>query len=147
MADKDLRSDLVTIALQWQARFGVAPHITNAISEYDAAILVGHTPESYSRDCEGRTAVTKGTDFTFGGLRYQVKGSRPSGRPGSDVTKLGKAANYDWDRLIWLLYDTQYKLIEAWEWGAREYEEAFHNQAHIRPPHMRRGRRMFPTAV
>jgi len=40
-AVSELRSKLVTIALQWQERFGVAPAITSAISELDAAVLAG----------------------------------------------------------------------------------------------------------
>jgi hypothetical protein len=34
-----------------------------------------------------RTAVSKGHDFTYNGLRYQVKANRPSGKPGSPVTR------------------------------------------------------------
>ena len=36
-----LRNKLVNIALDWQENFGVAPSITSAISEYDAAMLIG----------------------------------------------------------------------------------------------------------
>jgi hypothetical protein len=144
--DAALRARLVDIALEWERRFGVAPQITSAISEYDAARLVGHTDESFSADCIGRTAVSKGCDFTREGLRYQVKANRPSGKPGSPVTKVAKASNYDWDRLLWLLYDRSYVLQEAWEWDAASYRAAFHDQAHVRPPDMRRGRRIFPVA-
>ncbi|HBB98233.1 MAG TPA: hypothetical protein DC054_22845 [Blastocatellia bacterium] len=146
VSQNQLRVRLVSIALEWERAFGVAPQITSAISEYDAARLLGHTDESFSKDCVGRTAVSKGTDFTCGGLRYQVKGNRPSGKPGSPVTKVGKARNYDWDKLLWLLYDSNYVLQEAWEWDAAAYREAFHDQAHVRPPDMRRGRRIFPPA-
>ena len=34
-----LRENLVETALQWQKNFGVAPSITSAISEYDAAMF------------------------------------------------------------------------------------------------------------
>ena len=36
-----LRDKLIQVALEWQAKFGVAPQITTAVSEYDAAMLVG----------------------------------------------------------------------------------------------------------
>ena len=36
-----LRNKLVDIALDWQENFGVAPSITSALSEYDAAMLIG----------------------------------------------------------------------------------------------------------
>lgn len=39
--EKTLREKLTGIALQWQANYGVAPSITSAIPEYDAAKLVG----------------------------------------------------------------------------------------------------------
>ena len=74
-----LRDRLVAVTLEWESVFGVAPSITSAVSEYDAACLVGHTDESYGKVCAGRTAVTRGCDFTFNGLRYQVKANRPSG--------------------------------------------------------------------
>ncbi len=36
-----LRDQLVNIALKWQNKYGVAPAITSAIPEYDAAMAVG----------------------------------------------------------------------------------------------------------
>jgi len=146
MEDQSLRSRLVAVALEWQHHFGVAPQITSAISEYDAARLLGHTDVTFSEDCVGRTAVSRGADFTWGDLRYQVKANRPSGRPGSPVTKVAKASNYDWDKLVWLLYDRGYVLQEAWEWESIAYRDAFDSQAHIRPHDMRRGRQIFPPA-
>jgi hypothetical protein len=68
----ELRNALIDLVLEWERRYGVAPCITGAISEFDAARLVGHTPESLALDCVGRTAVTRGTDFCHNGLRYQV---------------------------------------------------------------------------
>lgn len=112
-SEDQIRGRLVATALEWESRFGVAPQITSAIAEYDAAQLVGHSDESYAADCVGRTAVTRGADFSCRGIRYQVKANRPSGKPGSPVTKVGKASNYEWDRLIWLLYDRFYVLQEG----------------------------------
>ena len=43
-----LRNKLVDIALDWQENFGVAPSITSAISEYDAAMLIGMPESEYS---------------------------------------------------------------------------------------------------
>lgn len=146
MTPNDLspRARLVTIALEWERAFGVAPQITSAVSEYDAARLVGHSEESFGHDCIGRTAVSRGSDFSYNGLRYQVKANRPSGKPGSVVTKVGKANNYEWDRLIWVLYDSGYVLLEAWEWDVDSYRASFDAQPHVRPPDMRRGRRRYP---
>lgn len=137
----DLRADLVRVALEWERRYGVAPSITSVISEYDAARLVGHSPESFGLDGVGRTAVTRGLDFCHNDLRYQVKANRPSGKRGSKVTLVAKARNYDWDRLIWLLYDREFELQEAWEWTMDDYRAAFEDIGRLSPADMRRGRR------
>jgi hypothetical protein len=137
--DTALRESLVTISLQWERRYGVAPAITSALSEYDAARLVGHTDDSFSADCVGRTAVTRGSDFVHEGHRYQVKACRPSGKPGSKVTMVPKASNYDWDRLVWVLYDQYYRLLEAWQWEVDDYRAAFDGLTRLSPAMMRRG--------
>jgi hypothetical protein len=146
-SSEHLRARLVSVALEWERTFGVAPQITSAISEYDAARLVGHSDQTFAADCVGRTAVTKGADFTHGGVKYQVKANRPSGKPGSPVTKVGQPSNYDWDRLLWLLYDRFYVLQEAWEWDVEAYRAAFGSRSRVAPADMRLGRRLFPPAA
>ena len=140
-----LRSRLVEVALQWQERFGVAPAVTSALSELDAALLVGMSEDEYCSDCLHRTAVTPGCDFVHQGCRYQVKANRPSGRPGSFVTLVGKANNRDWDKLIWILYDRSYAVQEAWEWEVKDYGHHFDNIKRLSPAHMRQGRRLLPV--
>lgn len=142
--DRSVRDALVTIALEWERRFGVAPSITSALSEYDAAILVGHSDDSFSTDCVGRTAVTRGTDFTYNGIRYQVKANRPSGKPGSFVTLVARCSNFEWDRLLWLLYDRHYVLQEVWEWEVASYRAAFEMKTRLSPADMRRGTQRYP---
>lgn len=142
----DLRAVLVEVALKWQERFGVAPAITSALSELDAALLVGMTEDDYCADCVSRTAVTRGCDFTHAGYRYQVKANRPSGRPGSFVTLVGKANNYNWDKLVWILYDRIYTIQEAWEWGVDDYRRCFDTVGRLSPAHMRQGKSLFPRA-
>ena len=58
-----LRNNLVDVALQWQEKYGVAPSITSAVSEYDAAMLVGMKENEYSEYMKDKTAVSKGADF------------------------------------------------------------------------------------
>lgn len=137
-----LRDRLVAVALEWESTFGVAPSITSTLSEYDAACLIGHTNESYGKACIGRTAVTRGCDFICNGLRYQVKANRPSGKPGSFVTLVSKASNYEWDRLIWILYDRYFVIQEAWQWEVSQYREAFHVRNRLAPVDMRKGKRL-----
>lgn len=138
----ELRTKLVDTCLQWQDKYGVAPSITSALSEYDAAILVGCSDEEYSDYMRGGTAVRRGHDFVFGGLRYQVKANRPSGRPGSFVTWVPKPSNYEWDCLLWLLYDRQYQVVEAWKWSVVEYRQRFEEIKRLSPTHMRNGERL-----
>lgn len=144
--NKDLRGILVDIALQWQARFGVAPQITTVVSEYDAAMLVGMSESQYSKYMQDKTAVNKGYDFVFNHTRYQVKANRPSGKPGSFVTKVPKASNYEWDKLIWILYDKYYLMQEAWEWSMKEYKLAFDNVERLSPDHYRKGKCLYPIS-
>jgi hypothetical protein len=132
----------VSVALEWERHYGVAPAITSALSEYDAARLVGMSNEEYVADRVGRTAVAKGYDFLYRGLRYQVKANRPSGRPGSFVTLVSAAKNYDWDRLIWLLYDREYRLVEAWMWEVEDYRGRLGLLKRLGPREMRLGQRL-----
>ena len=140
---EQLRNKLVEIALRWQERYGVAPSITSTISEYDAAMLVGMSENDYSAYMKDKTAVNKGSDFVFNNTRYQVKANRPSGKKGSFVTMVPKAANYEWDRLIWILYDKNYVIQEAWEWGVEEYKDAFDAIKRLSPDHYRKGRCLY----
>lgn len=147
MARERLGDRLVGVALDREQRFGVAPQITSSIAEYDAARLVGHTDDSYSTDRAGRTAVTRGSDFTHLGIRYQVKANRPSGKPGARVTLVAKARSFDWDRLIWLFYDRTYQLQEAWEWRCADNRTATAPLRLVSPPDVRRGRNFVATSA
>jgi|SRR5712692_3988246 len=133
---KNLRQQLVDAALAWEQAFCNAPAITSALSELDAALLIGMTHEQYCAAVQGTTAVSKGADFAFDGVRYQVKANRPSGKPGSFVTKVPKASNYE---LIWILYNRRYEIQEAWLWEVRAYKEAFDALARLSPDHYRKG--------
>ena len=142
-----LRDQLADIALKWQASFGVAPSITSSISEYDAAMLVGMSEKEYSDYMRDKTAVAKGTDFVYRNIRYQVKANRPSGKKGSKVTMVPKASNYEWDRLIWILYDKNYVMQEAWEWHVEDYKMAFENKKRLSPEDYRKGHCLYYRSV
>ena len=139
-----LRDKLVEVALEWQSKFGVSPSITSTVSEYDAAMLVGMSEPEYSEYMKDKTAVCKGADFVFNNIRYQIKANRPSGKPGSFVTLVSKASNYLWDKLIWILYDKNYVMQEAWEWDVEDYISSFDNKKRLSPDDYRKGRRLFP---
>jgi hypothetical protein len=137
-----LRKKLVAMSLDWQETFGIAPAVTTAISEYDAAMLVGCSFEEYVQSVRNNSAVTKGYDFIYSGLRYQVKACRPSGKKGSKITKVPQARNYEWDKLVWVMYDEKYEVQEAWLWDVAAYQEAFDGMNRISPEHMRAGSRL-----
>ena len=139
-----LRDKLVEVALEWQSKFGVSPSITSSVSEYDAAMLVGMSEQEYSEYMKDKTAVRKGADFVFNNIRYQIKANRPSGKPGSFVTLVSKASNYLWDKLIWILYDKNYVMQEAWEWDVEDYKSSFDKKNRLSPDDYRKGRRLFP---
>src|SRR5436853_7886465 len=102
LAQVSLRQRLVTLALEWERAFGVGPPITSAISELDAALLVGYTEGTSAQTCitAGRTAISQGCHSVLSDIGYQVKTSRPSGTPRSVVTLVAKARLDDWDRLM-----------------------------------------------
>jgi hypothetical protein len=126
---ENLRKQLVTVSLEWQDYFGVAPSITGAISELDAAKIAGMKEDEYCAGGVGRTAVTKDFDFKHNGLRYQVTANRPSGKKGSPVTRVSqkteKKRTFGWDLLIWILYDRAYNMQESWEFTADQYRKEF----------------------
>jgi hypothetical protein len=138
----DLRNQLVQVALAWEQAFGNAPHITTVLSEYDAARLIGCSTESYSYAMRGMTAVQKGYDFKFNGDRYQVKGTRASGKPGSFITNVPKVNNYEWDLLVWICYDPLYQIQEAWLWDVSTYRDAFDAIGRLSPKHLRQGKQL-----
>jgi len=140
-----IRSRLVQTTLEWEKRYGVAPAVTSAISERDAARLVGMTDAQYSAAMRGVTAVRRGVDFDFHGERYQVKGNRPSGKRGSPVTLVSKPKNYDWDYLVWILYDRQFRIQEAWKWPVTKFKKELGHRTRLSPELLRKGTRIFPT--
>jgi hypothetical protein len=137
-----LRAQLARSSLEWERRFAVLPSITGAVAEFDAARLKGTSLEIGRGRTASATAVKKGWDFEKEGVRYQVKGNRPSGKPGSRVTLVSKAKNYDWDMLIWILYDRSYNIQEAREWSRESYRRRLGGKRRLSPTDMRLGRRI-----
>ena len=144
LEDDQLRDLLAVVALEWEKRFSVAPRITADIAEYDAAKLVGTSLRIGKGRRAGDTAVTRGVDFWKDKIAYQVKSNRPSGKPESRVTLVNKATNYNWNRLVWILYDQNYRIQEAWEFVQDEYRRLFESRKRLSPADMRRGMRIFP---
>lgn len=145
-----LREQLVDATLAWERAIGIAPAITASLAEYDAAALVGFPRADYAAAMHAMTDPPKGHDFVFNGARYLVMGNRPSVKRGGLVTWVPKAASADWDVLVWILYDSQYDVQEAWQWEAAAYAKAFATLKRLSPAQLRRGKRLVaarPAAV
>lgn len=105
-------------------------------------MLLGLTEAEYSHAMLGSTSVQRGFDFKFNDIRYQVKGTRPSGKPGSKITRVPKARDLDWDQLIWVCYSPDFEILEAWLWTVQDYAVAFSRVERLSPEHMRQGKRL-----
>ena len=106
------REILVGLARNWQDPIGVTPGVSLAVARYDAAVLSG-LPEPA---CRG---VSSGADFVHQDLRYQVIASREP-----ELARVPRVPRDGWDRLVWLVYDRDYALLEAWSWDAESYRRA-----------------------
>jgi TonB family protein len=87
-----LREAALEAARQWE--------FTPAKYKGKAVKVVGTITFYFPPQKEASKAVSKGYDFLHDGLHYQVKANRPSGKPGSPVTLVAKAKNYEWDCLV-----------------------------------------------
>lgn len=139
---EDLRARLIEASLEWERAFANAPSITSAVSELDAALLLGCSLAEYSAAVKGSTAVQRGFDFRLHGVRYQVKACRPSGKRGSVVTRVPKPSNYEWDELVWILYNPAYEIQEAWQWSVAQFRDQLDAFNRISPAQMRAGRKL-----
>jgi len=144
LTDDQLRDLLVQVSLEWEKRFAVAPSITSSVAEYDAAKLAGTSLRIGKGRKESDTAVMKGVDFRNNNVDYQVKANRPSGKPGSPVTLVGKAKSFNWDKLVWVLYNREYRIEEAWEFTRNEYKKLFESEKRLSPDDMRKGTKLYP---
>ena len=54
-----------------------------------------------------------------------------------------KAQNYEWDKLIWILYNTEYEIQEAWEWDVEKYKKEFDAKKRLSPDDYRQGKKLF----
>ena len=72
-----------------------------------------------------------------------MKANRSSGKKGSFVTMVPKASNYEWDKLIWIPYDSKYVIQEAWEWSVQDYKIAFDRVRRLSPKDYRKGKCLY----
>ena len=53
-----------------------------------------------------------------------------------------RARNFDWDYLIWVLYNSKYEIEEAWLWDVASYQSELDLSKKVRPGDMRQGSRI-----
>ena len=128
---EELREELINIALTCQKNIGNAPSITGFIAELDAAKVVGVSYEDYCKEMHDTSAVKRGYDFTFKNKCYQVKACRPSGRDGSEITRIPSVKNYEWDILVWIKYDEYFNINEIWQIEIDEFLRHFDGRRNI----------------
>jgi len=146
-----IRDQLVQIVLKWENMFGFFPGqagITAAVSEYDAAMMLGLNEAEYITSITGRGPVGRGHDFVFENKRIQVKANRPSGRPGDAVWNAGPKVKTDgWDILIYILYDKDYVRQEAYGFDCDTYERLFSDKKLLRLDDMRKGKNLLNISL
>ena len=138
----ELRQKLIETTLAWEKAFCNAPSIVSALSEFDAAMLIGCSIEEYAASMQGATVVRKGYDFKYKSNRYQVKGRRASGKPGSAVWRVPKPKNYEWDYLIFVHYTPEFEIQEAYLWDVETYKAEFDSVSLVTPKLLRAGQRL-----
>mgnify|MGYP003976759481 CR=1 FL=1 len=108
-----LRDQLVNSTLEWREKYGNAPTITQSISEYDAARLIGMSEEEYSeRTIDSRRRF----NFIYKKKRYQVHGTRQFSQLPESVAIEKKTIKYGCNYFIRVLYNKSYEIQEAWLW-------------------------------
>lgn len=92
---------------------------------------LSHTDETYDETLsEGLSRMLRKYPQKIEGLRKALKRLSPRQK---------EKANYEWDRLIWILYDKNYIMQEAWEWHVEDYKMAFENKKRLSPEDYRKG--------
>jgi len=147
-----LRNELVNVVLRWEGQYGCFPGqagVTAAVSEHDAAILLGCSESEYAQCLKERTAVSRGYDFEYPkGRRIQVKANRPSGKQGSKAWNAGpKVDSTGWDLLVYILYDQNYERLEAWKYTPELYERLFADKSKLTLDDMRKGELFLPKPM
>ena len=108
-----LRDQLVNSTLEWREKYGNAPTITQSISEYDAARLIGMSEEEYSeRTIDSRRRF----NFIYKKRRYQVHGTRQFSQLPESVAIEKKTIKHGCNYFIRVLYNKSYEIQEAWLW-------------------------------
>jgi hypothetical protein len=132
-----LRDRLCGVASKWQEKYRVSPSIMSAISEYDAARIIGMSEEEYAGRERG---ITSGFNFIYNDRRYRVLGRRErrSERPESIVIR-ERPRHYKWDYFIWILYNESYVIREVRLWEVASYEEYFEQKDRMSLRDMRLG--------
>ncbi|MBF0164677.1 MAG: hypothetical protein HQM01_09305 [Magnetococcales bacterium] len=115
------RDSLVTLALEWEERYGLLPLQSSVIAARDAALLVGMSDERYSLHMQDRVVpAPSDLDFIYNKQRYIVRCARRG--PGSEKVYVSKAHQGGWNYLVFILYDAKFSILGAWQMPSDQYQ-------------------------
>lgn len=138
-----LYNDLINISLKWEKEYGIVPKILPEILKYDAVIYIDYDLDAYAKQIKTRKTNPSGYDILFKGKKYLVKGGRRIGENISTISPMDKPKNKNWDYLIWILYDQEFKVLEVWQWENKVFYKKFQNKTRITADKMRTGKYLY----
>lgn len=115
------RDNLVSLALEWEERYGLLPLQASVIAARDAALLVGMSDERYSLHMQDRVVpAPSDVDFIYNKQRYIVRCARRG--PGAEKVYVSKAHQGGWNFLVFILYDARFSILGAWQMPSDQYQ-------------------------
>ncbi|MBF0417814.1 MAG: hypothetical protein HQL86_06160 [Magnetococcales bacterium] len=108
------RDNLISLAMEWEDRYGLLPIQSSVIAARDAALLVGMSDERYSLHMQDRVVpAPNDVDFIYNKQRYIVRCARIA--PGTEKVYVSKAHQGSWNYLVFILYDAKFSILGAWQ--------------------------------
>ncbi|MEO5345790.1 MAG: hypothetical protein H7834_05350 [Magnetococcus sp. YQC-9] len=150
VADRSLPSDeerrrsrdaLITLALAWEERYGLPPLQLSVIAARDAALLVGMSDERYSLHMQDRVVpAPSDVDFIFNKNKYVVRSVRRTS--GGELLFIPPAPSSGWDFLIFILYDTKFAIVGAWQMTIDLYQTRCTGRERLTPENLQDGKNL-----
>lgn len=169
----EITDRLIKCSIEFENQTGIVPAVSSALSEIDAMIGIGMSEKDIFGYKIKQKTRQKGHDFEYRGLKYQVKVDRESIKegfgPGKNKHNSLISPRGEWDVLIWIEYDCDYKIISAYKWTKKDFKDKkikdenkktkkirhfnslkwmFDHNNGIRPQHIKQGNKItdvFPT--
>ncbi|MEO5330417.1 MAG: hypothetical protein H7839_00210 [Magnetococcus sp. YQC-5] len=139
-----IRDNLVSVALEWQDKYGVSPVNLNVIAGWDAAILAGMSDEDYaSYQMERKYQSLREVDFVYHRQKILVKAFRQIIPLEFGMKYVSKPLQTEWNLIIFILYDSYYSIIGAWQMSHEEYMLKLGDQEKLTPEDYQKGKKIY----